>query len=130
MAGLIGEGVSLRGFHVEDFSWTWNLTGTIARADVGKLMTQDTAAKNSAKLAGDDAAPLGVLMSYENRTVEGTVVGAIELKGSFEIATTGVVAIGDSICGSATPGVAKKALAANNTLVVEVGTGTAVVIFK
>lgn len=133
MAGLIGEGVSLRGFYDDKWSLTFNVTGVVNKAaDIGKLVALDTAAKNSAKLAGNDDAPLGVILSYEDRVVEGVKVGAIALKGVYGVPYTGALAIGASIVGSATAGVAKAAAAANNTLVVEVDAtnGIAVVIFK
>ena len=132
MAGLIGEGVSLRGFYDEQWAWTWNISGVVNKAtDMHKLMAQDATAKNTAKLAGADAAPLGVLGSYEDRSVEGVKVGTVYQKGSFQIPTTGTIAIGDSVVGSATAGVAKAAAAPNRTLVVEVDAtnNTAVVIF-
>jgi hypothetical protein len=134
MAGLIGEGVSLRGIYDESWTIGWNLSGgsAISRANVGHLMTQDITVKNTAKLAGDGDAPLGVLQSYENRAVEGVVVGTVAQKApGLSIPFTGALAIGDSVVGSATPGTAKKAGAANRTLVVEINVtaGTAVVQF-
>ena len=53
---FIGNGVSLRGLYNQDKSFTWNISGTINRAtDLGKAMTQDITAANSAKLAGASA---------------------------------------------------------------------------
>ena len=132
MAGLIGEGVSLRGLYDEKWAFPFTLTGAVVRGDVFKLVSQDTATKNAAKLAVADEKPLGVLGSFEDRTGEGIKIGTVYLKGSFQIPTTGVVALGASIVGSATPGVAKAAAAgSNNTIVVEVDAvnNTAVVIF-
>lgn len=123
--------VSLRSFYDENWSITYAITGTILQADTGKLVTQDTSAANTAKLAGDGDLPLGVLSTLENRIQEGIVVGAVAMKGVFAIPTTGAVALGASVVGSATPGVAKAAAAGSNqTRVVEILSGNrAVVIF-
>lgn len=121
MAGLIGEGVSLRGFYDDNWSLTWNITGAVNKAtDMGKLVTQDTAAADSAKLSVNDSVPLGVLLSYEDRVVEGVKVGAVAMMGGYAVPFTGALAIGASIVGSATPGVAKAAAAPNRTLVTKV----------
>lgn len=126
----IGQGVTLRGFYDEAKHFTFNISGVINRAtDIGKVMTLDKTVANTAKLAGDGDVILGVLHSYEDRVQEGIKVGTVGLKDNVSIPVTGAIAIGDSVVGSATPGVAKKAVAANNTLVVEVGAGTAVVMF-
>lgn len=125
MSGLIGEGVSLRGIYDENWSLTWNLSGAATRADVGKVVCQDTTAANTAKLTVADAQPLGVLQSYENRTVEGVVVGAISMKGIFAVPYTGTLLVGASVVGSATAGAVKSATAGSNrTVVVEVNTTT------
>lgn len=116
MAGIIGNGVSLRGLYSEDFAFTWNLTGlatqVLASAAVGKVMSQDTTAANSAKLAVADEAILGVLGSAEVRSLEGITVGTLYHAGAFSVPYTGAVAIGDAVCGSATPGAVKTATAA------------------
>lgn len=132
MATPIGEGVSLRGFYSEDWNFTWNISGAAVRADVGKVMAQDTATKNTAKLAGDGDLLIGKLSSYENRVQEGVIVGTISHKGSFEIPYTGALTLGASVVGSATPGVAKAAAAGSNpTRVVELLAGNlAVVMFS
>lgn len=130
MPAQIGQGVTLRGFYNEAWQFTMNISGVIDRAqDIGKVVSQDITVANTAKLAGDNDVLIGTLRSYENRVQEGLKVGVVGMKDFVSVPTTGVIAIGDSICGSATPGVAKKAAAPNNTRVVEVGTGTAVVMF-
>ncbi len=121
MAGLIGEGVSLRGFYDDNWSLTFNITGTVLQADVGKLVTQDTTVADSAKLSVADSVPLGILLSYEDRKQEGVKVGAVALKGGYGVPFTGALTVGASIVGSATPGVAKAAAAgANRTIVTKV----------
>ena len=133
MSAIIGEGVSLRGIVDDEYGYTWNLTGTIAAADVGKAMTQDLTVANSAKLTTDGAVVLGALASYENRVQEGTVVGAIYRKGVFVWEYTGTApALGVGVVGSATAGKVKAAAGAVvNNMVVEVNTtaGTVTVVF-
>lgn len=126
---VIGQGVTLRGFHNEAYKFTFNLAAGITAADRGKLVSLDTSAANTVKLAVDGERILGVLDTVEIRVVEGLRVGTVGMKDSVAVPTTGVVAVGDSISGSATPGVAKKAAAPNSTIVVEVLTGEAVVMF-
>lgn len=131
MAGMIGAGVTLRGFYDENWHLTWNLSGgaAISRANVGNLMVQDTTAANTAKLAGNDAEPLGILLSYEDRKQEGVVVGTIAQKApGVSVPYTGALAVGDSVVGSATPGTAKKAAAPNRTRVVEILAGNLAVV--
>lgn len=109
MAGIIGNGVSLRGLYNQDKAFTWNITGTINRAtDLGKAMTQDITAASSAKLAGDNDPILGTLATYEDRVQEGIKVGTIYHDGGFSVPYVGALAIGDQVCGSATPGAVKK----------------------
>lgn len=135
---IIGRGVSLRGLYNNDKSFTWNLTGTMTNADVGKVISQDVTQANAAKLAGDNEAILGVLGSYEDRVQEGIKVGTVHHDGGFSVPYTGTLAVGDQVCGSATPGTVKKISAALTTgygrkpaTVVEIdaATSTCVILF-
>lgn len=108
MAGLIGEGVSLRGIVPQTFCFTWNVSGTVDRsADIGKAVTLDTTAPNTVKLAGSGDVVLGILQSYEDRTnVEGIKVGTVAHKGGFKVpyvngASALVPVVGHSVKGSA-----------------------------
>lgn len=139
MAIAIGEGVSLRGFYSEDWSLTWNLAAGIVAADIGKAMTQDTTAANTAKLAGDNDSIIGVLVSRENRVQEGTLVGAISHQFGVSLTYTGgLPAIGAQVVGASVAGTVKAATAALGTglyrkpaIVVEqnAAAGTVVVLF-
>lgn len=93
--------VTMNGFHQEAFSLTMNLSGTVTAADVGKAVALDTTAPNTAKLAGADDHIIGRLQSVENRTNEGTVVGAVEFKFSLRIPiqTGETVNVGDTVVG-------------------------------
>lgn len=98
--------VRLTGFPFEDSQLTVKLSGSPVQADIGKALTQDTSAANTMKLAGDGDPIDGVLLTLENRTVEGTVVGTC----SFRFAKTlpiksgltgaAVVAVGSRLCGA------------------------------
>lgn len=131
MAGIIGNGVSLRGLYSHEYAYTWNISGTVDRAvDLYKAVAQDATVANTAKLAGDGDVVIGVLGSYEDRKQEGIKVGTVFHKGAFSVPYTGVIALGDSVVGSATAGAVKAAGAANNTRIVEIDAtaGTCVVV--
>lgn len=131
MSAIIGQGVTLQGLIPEAFAWTWNVTGNVTAANVGELVQQDITAPNAVKLLVPDGAPLGYLQTFEDRKIEGIKVGTVDHKGGFRVKTTGVIAIGDSVVGSATIGAVKAAAAPNRAIVTEVdATGnTAVIVF-
>src|SRR4028118_2426288 len=125
MPGIIGQGVTLRGLRSEDFTYTFNLTGTGGNPiPVGSPMMLDAAADNSAKAVTDGATLIGALMSFENRISEGIIVGAIARKGNFVFDYTGTAPTrGQGVVGSATANKVKSAGAAIvNNMVVEVDT--------
>lgn len=117
-------------YSFEDFTFTYYLAAGITAADVGKLMTLDNSGTNKMKLAGAGDPIHGRLETYENRTQEGVVVGAVSRKFRSRVPTTGMVALGDNLVGSATLGVGAAGAvptgqARNN--VIEIGTGYAIV---
>jgi hypothetical protein len=123
MTATVGEGVSLRGIYDEEYSYTWNITGTCTAADVSKAVVQDTTAANSVKLATAGAAVIGSLMSYENRIQEGIVVGAVCRKGVFVWPYTGAdPTLGQGVTGGATPGYVAAVAAFPGCIVVQVDT--------
>lgn len=99
---VIGKGVTLRGFHFEDWILTFNLAAGITASDAGKAVALDTSAANTAKLAGDGDEIMGRLESVENRIQEGVLAGAVALKFAnlVPIKTGEVVAIGNSVQGA------------------------------
>lgn len=130
MPQAIGSGVTLEGLRSEEFSYTWNITGTAGvNPGIGVAMTQDVSANNSAKVTTDGAVVLGALMSYENRIQEGITVGTIARKGVFVWEYTGTAPTrGAGVVGSATAGKVKAAAGAVvNNIVVAVDTGAATV---
>lgn len=112
MTAIIGSGgIRHKGIHVEASAFPWNLEASILIDKVGSAMSIDTTSDATAKLAGDGERILGKLVTFEDRVAEGVKVGTIEHQGGFEFDTVGVVAIGDSIIGSATAGKVRTALA-------------------
>ena len=117
-------------FSFEDFTFTYYLPSTMTAADVGKALTLDTSKTNAMKLAGAGDVIHGRLETFEDRTQEGIKVGAVSRKFRSKLPTTGAVAIGDNLIGSATPGVAAAGAVPTGEArneVVEVGSGFAIV---
>ena len=92
---------TLRGYHFEDWSFTFVLAAGITEADVGKAVSIDTSAANKVKLAADGDTILGMLSTVEDRAVEGQLIGAVELKFANILSVFGGigVAIGDTVQG-------------------------------
>jgi hypothetical protein len=104
------------GYSFEDFKFTYLVSGTVTTADVGKAVAIDTTAANTVKLAGADDIIFGRLESYEDRTVLGVKVGTVARKFKDLVPYTGTApTIGQSVTGSATPGVVKVATSQNLT---------------
>jgi len=80
--------VSLRGLVHDEFQYTFLVasgTGEATISDAGvKAMSQDTNASNTVKLALDGEEIIGRLEIYEDRVLEGIVVGTISLKGGLK----------------------------------------------
>lgn len=108
---VIGLGVSLRGMTHEKFHYPFNLAAGITKADEGKAVALDTSAANTVKLAADDERIIGQLVTVEDRTIEGILVGTVALKGGFgftEVASPSfALAVGDTVVGSGTAGLVK-----------------------
>lgn len=118
-------------FSFEEFTFTYYLHASITAADLGKAVTLDTTGRNTVRLAGAGDHVFGRLETFEDRTQEGVKVGAVSRKFRSKLPTTGVVAVGDNVVGSATLGsVATGAVPAGGharNYVIEVGTGFAIV---
>lgn len=135
--------VSLRGIVHDDFHYTFLVkTGggnDAVAADAGvKAVSLDTAAANQVKLAVDGDKILGRLEIFEDREVEGIVVGTVALKGGMKFMINPNVsvsspderpAVGDNIVGDVSGGsvagyvrkatTAEKEAGKDNWLVVE-----------
>lgn len=128
MATMFHTGVQLSGYHFEDSHITFKLAVGLDATYIGKPVALDTA-NGTVKVCGDGDRVHGILASFEDRIVEGSRVGAVALRFATKLETTGAVAVGDSVVGSATAGKVKAATEAdrNDNIVVEVGTGYAIV---
>lgn len=116
------QGVTISGFYPPHFNFTYNLAVGVLAAHVGVAVAIDPTQNNTAKLPADGERVIGVLRSHENRIIESMVVGTVNTKPSCTLKYNGVIAVGDSICGSATPTEVKKAAAVNGTIVTAVDT--------
>jgi len=96
------QNVTLRGFHWEASSLTFNLSSAVTIAHIGKAMSLDSSAANTVKPAGDGDIIIGRLASFEDRSVEGTKVGAVELQfaNTLPIKDGETVAVGDTVIGA------------------------------
>ncbi|TGT64083.1 MULTISPECIES: hypothetical protein [unclassified Mesorhizobium] len=115
MATYSHQNVTLRGFHWEVSSLTFNLATGITENDIGKAVSVDASGPNKVKLSGDGDTIIGRLASVENRSVEGSLVGAVELQfaNTLPIKNGSVVAVGDTVVGAGA-GEVKSAGAANH----------------
>lgn len=105
------EAVVSYGFPFNEFEFTYKLAAGIVAADEGKALTLDTTAASTFKLAGNGAPVHGRLILVEDRAVSGLLVGTVARKFKEKLLTVaGGVAVGDSVCGSATAGLVRTAI--------------------
>lgn len=101
------------GFPLDDTTFTYKLSGTVTQDNLGQALSLDTAAASTMKLAADGEAIHGRLFQVEDRTQQGAgVTGAVQRRFKERlkaVAAHGLV-VGDSVCGSATPGLVRKAV--------------------
>jgi hypothetical protein len=131
MSGF-GHGVTLKGIPQPTFGYTYKLASATVVGDIGKAMSLDTTAANTAKLAADGDRIIGVLVVYEDRTLEGIKVGTIRTKDSVEltIKTGETVAIGDTVIGAGSGEVKAAATKSRDNWVVAVSGSKAIVHFN
>ncbi|WP_419902123.1 hypothetical protein [Kiloniella sp.] len=103
---VIGNGVTLLGFPQEDSQFTVNLASGITAEHIGRPLALDASAANTMKLASAGDVIVAALVSVENRTIEGVLVGTAALKfiEAFPVNTgaPGTLSIGDTVEGSGT----------------------------
>lgn len=117
------------GFPLDDFTFTYNISGVATQDDTGKALSLDPAAASTMKLAADGDTILGRLFSYEDRTQQGAgKTGAVQrkFKERLPAANGHGIVVGDSVVGAGA-GLVKKAAGPNNTLVIEAGADFVVV---
>lgn len=119
-------------FPIDQFVFTYNIAAGAA-TDVGKAVEIDKTAAASVKLATDGAEIFGRIFSFEDRSVAGLKVAAIERKFKAKLpATTGHgIVVGDAVCGAGA-GLVRKAVGpvANDPItnvVIAIGTDFVVV---
>lgn len=113
------SGISHRGLNVESKIYSYYLAAGIVEADVGKAVSIDTTAAYTVKLAADGDVIHGVLASWENRVVQGYLVGAVAMDGGSGFRRTAggtAVVPGDLLCGGGA-GEVRKALLADATAI-------------
>jgi len=113
---IIGQGISLRGMTHEKFHYPFYLKAGIVRADVGKAVSLDNTAANTVKLAEDGDPIIGRLVSWEDRSVEGVLVGTVEHRGGLpftKAAAAPAINVGDTVVGAG-GGEVKAAATANH----------------
>lgn len=120
--------VSLSGYYFEDSIFTFNVSGGVTNADVGKAVTLDTTAANTVKLAGADEEVMGRLERVEERET-GTVASvSLRFCGELPVATGETVNVGDAVIGAGSGEVKAAVSADRRQKVVEVLTDAVVVV--
>lgn len=119
-------------YSFEDFTFTYLLDTAITAADVGKAVMIDPTGTSQikVKLATAGADVFGRLETFEDRTQIGIKVGSVARKFRSKLPSTGSVAVGDNVIGSATAGVVTTGAvpaSGHRNLVVETGTGYVIV---
>lgn len=72
--------ISQKGRYLEDYQETFYISGSVTQADLGKVVTLDTTAAKTVKLAGDGDAVYGRLEVLEARVQEGVTVCTVSMK--------------------------------------------------
>jgi hypothetical protein len=124
--------VGLRGYHFEDFKFTFLAANGITANSVGLAVSLDTAVANTVKLAADNDQIFGVIDTFEDRTQsEGikVVTVATRFNAELPIKANSNVVVGDVVVGAGNGEIKALANAAHfPNRVVEVASGKAVVL--
>jgi hypothetical protein len=122
--------IVLEAFSMEDFTFTYFITGTPDPTDiVGKAVALDATQRGSVKLAGDGDIVFGRIYQYEDRTQQGGgLVVSVERKFRKRLPKTGAaIAIGATVVGGGNGLVKAAALDLRDNVVIDVGTDYVVV---
>lgn len=123
--------VGLRGYHFEDFKFTFLAANGITANSIGLAVALDTTA-NTVKLAANNDQIFGVIDTFEDRTQsEGikVVTVATRFNAELPIAANQTVVVGDVVVGAGNGEIKALANAAHfPNRVVEVASGKAVVL--
>lgn len=106
--------VVLDAFTQHDFVFTMFASGTVTTDDIGKVVSLDTTADGTVKLAAADEEIYGRIYQVEDRSQEGVTTVSVEtrFRKRVKIASGEVIARGDTVIGAAA-GEVKAALTAN-----------------
>lgn len=128
MTDIFHTQVALHGYDFQDSQLTFNLNASMVAANVGAPVALDAAAPNTVKLAGDGDEIIGVLMTFEDRTIEGQKVGTVELRFAkkLKIKTGETVVVGSRLVGAG--GGEVKAVAAPSTPALALAAATAPIV--
>jgi hypothetical protein len=96
----------------DDSLVTFNVSGTVTAADVGKAVTLDTATNTTVKLTTANSVVIGRLETLEIRVIEGITVGTISLSFPalwmpWDPADVAAALVGATVVGGATAGTVK-----------------------
>ncbi len=127
----IGMGVTLLGLDHPEFGYTVYLASGTGKAHVGCALSADTTA-NTMKPAADGDIVRGVLFTFEDRSQEGILVGAMQTKGGYKlpVKSGATINVGQSVVGAGDGTVKAATTAQPNNFVAEVLTGYVVVVFQ
>jgi len=125
------QGVTLKGT-IPANDLTFIAAAGITEADEGKVVTQDTSAANTVKLAGAGDPIFGRLERVEDRVVEGVKVATVKIIGGMElpIASGYTPAVGDELVGAAGGLVTKAGQGESSDLVVWEAKAESVIVVK
>lgn len=100
-----------RAFTLDDFAFTYLLSGPVTIVNVGAAVTQDPATASTFRLTNDNDVVMGQLFSFEDRVVLGIKVGGIlrKFKDRLPAAIGHNITIGSAVSGSAVLGEVKLA---------------------
>lgn len=123
-----GAGVTSYGFPIDDFTFTYLLSGTASTDDavfatVGKAVSWDNSAANTVKPAADGDTIIGRVRQAENRLILGIKVASVarKFKEKLPAATGHGIVVGDTVLGAGAGLVKKNATATpSNARVIEV----------
>lgn len=118
--------VRLHSIKNEQSNRTWNISGTVTKADEGKALSQDLTAPNTLKLAADGEVIVARLEIFEDR---GVCTAQHHFTDKLPSANGATIAVGDTVVGAG-GGTVKAAGTKNQALnyVAEVGNGFVTVV--
>ena len=102
MPAIFHTQIALDGYDFPEYQLTCKISGSPVAANVGLVVSLDTAAANTVKLAADGDRIVGQLMTFEDRVIEGQKVGTVAFKFAqkLKIKSGETVVIGNRLVGA------------------------------